>query len=207
MKDIYLRQMNSSSFAYIVPCLVRSLLCSLINQPILLIDNERYLISRLCSRKSPRWIRQSAMSTYQSALGEDAFQSAVKSLLQRTQQSKQTSSSTPSKKSPKKTRLPDKTSIKLEEPEIIDLTLDEDEDLNQSATKPIKLSEENIKPPVLFTTAMEQLNLSFFIETSDSAELDDLLGCLNVDELKDIMRKSRISIKGVSIRAPISVPS
>lgn len=91
-----------------------------------------------------------------------------------------------------------------QQPEIIDLTLDDDEEEEKKTPEPTQspISDQS-SSVTLDTTSIDltmdqpteghiELDLTFLAEDNASAELTDLIGCLSVEELKQIAKIMKI---------------
>jgi hypothetical protein len=120
-----------------------------------MIDTARYLLVRLALRKADKWHRLGELKYY-SELG-DSIPAAIDVLCE-----------DPSKVDPV---------VKVEEPhdpDVIDLTLDEDDE------------------PETSQRSQEPLDLLVFAEDESKMTLHELLICLSTDELKAVAKERRL---------------
>lgn len=150
-----------------------------------MVDNARYLLVRLVLRKPGQWFRVDKLK-YISELGEQGIQEAIVELC-KFPNYKPSASNPPRGKS-----VPPTDKASQRDTEIIDLTLDsEDEEpvagpsrpstLKHTASEPISMSSQSTEKP------------SIFAVDESHATLDELVSCLNVDELKSIARLMKIA--------------
>lgn len=138
--------------------------------------NARYLFIRLLLRKPATWHGLGSLN-YKSELG-DAILDAVHELCGN---------------EPKPTPV---IEIKEEEPEVIDLTVDEED------IKPMLKSSTSEDGPASEQSAPNSLETSsIFAESDSQATLQELLECLTVPQLKDLAK--RMKVKAESKRGPL----
>lgn len=137
----------------------------------------KYLLIRLCLRKSGKWHRLNSLK-YQNELGEE-IATALETLCVYPRQC-----------------LTKEHPIKQEEREIIDLTVDEIDTMKPS----YPLSEQSIAEAGPSSIKIEDLSLSekpcgdlsFFAQDHTHAELSELLECLSLDELRRLGKDMKI---------------
>ncbi|KAF8503697.1 VRR-NUC domain-containing protein [Russula emetica] len=137
----------------------------------------KYLLIRLCLRKSGKWHRLNSLK-YQHELGEE-IAPALETLCVYSRQ-----------------YLTEERPIKQEEREIIDLTLDELDTMKPS----FHLSEQSMTEAGPSSIKIEDLSLSeqpcgdlsFFAQDHTHAELSELLECLNLEELRRLAKDMKI---------------
>jgi Fanconi-associated nuclease 1 len=154
------------------------------------IDAAKYLLIRLCLRKSGKWHRLNSLK-YQHELGEEIV-TALETLCVYPRQ-----------------YLTEERPIKQEEREIIDLTLDEID-----TTKPSSpLSEQSMAEAGPSSIKIEDLSLSeqpcgdlsFFAQDHTHAELSELLECLSLEELRRLGKDMKIRSFSLNV-SNLSIP-
>jgi len=154
------------------------------------IDAAKYLLIRLCLRKSGKWHRLNSLK-YQHELGED-IAPALETLCVYPRQ-----------------YLTEEHPIKQEEREIIDLTLDEIDTIKPS----IPLSEQSTAEAGPSSIKIEDLSLSekpcgdlsFFAQDHTHAELSELLECLSLEELRRLGKDMKIRSFSLNV-SNLSIP-
>ncbi len=141
------------------------------------IDAAKYLLIRLCLRKSGKWHRLNSLK-YQHELGEE-IATALETLCVYLRQ-----------------YSTDERPIKQEEREIIDLTLDEIDTMKPSFPLSEQLMAEagpsSIKIEDLSLSEQPCGDLSFFAQDYTHAELSELLECLTLEELRRVAKDMKI---------------
>jgi fanconi-associated nuclease 1 len=141
------------------------------------VDAAKYLLIRLCLRKSGKWHRLSSLK-YQHELGEE-MATALETLCVYPRQC-----------------LTEERPIKEEEREIIDLTLDEIDTTIPSiplSGQPMAVAgPSSIKIEDLSLSEQPCGDLSFFAQDHTHAELSELLECLSLEELKRLAKDMKI---------------
>ena len=154
------------------------------------VDAAKYLLIRLCLRKSGKWHRFDSLK-YQHELGEE-IATALETLCVYPRQC-----------------LAEEGPIKQEEREIIDLTLDEIETIKPSFPP----SEQSTAEAGPSTIKIEDLSLSeqpcgdlsFFAQDHTHAELSELLECLSLEELRRLAKDMKV--RGFSLNVSnLSIP-
>ncbi|KAI0282107.1 VRR-NUC domain-containing protein [Russula aff. rugulosa BPL654] len=137
----------------------------------------KYLLIRLCLRKSGKWHRFDSLK-YQHELGEE-IATALETLCVYPRQC-----------------LAEEGPIKQEEREIIDLTLDEIETIKPSFPPSEQSTAEagpsSIKIEDLSLSEQPCGDLSFFAQDHTHAELSELLECLSLEELRRLAKDMKI---------------
>ena len=123
--------------------------------------SAKYLLVRLCLRKTEKWHRLSSLK-YESELG-DTILPALRELCGTAK---------------RKGKQPE-VKVKVEEPEIIDLTMDDEDDQPVAGPSTQRLLSPEILPP-------PPAKLEFLAEDSGEASLRELLECLSLPELKEV---------------------
>lgn len=140
------------------------------------IDAAKYLLIRLCLRKSGKWHRLNSLK-YQHELGEE-IATALETLCIYPKQC-----------------LTEGHPIKQEEREIIDLTLDEIDTTEPSfplSQSTAEAGPSSIKLEDLSLSEQPCGDLSFFAQDHTHAELSELLGCLSLEELRRVAKDMKI---------------
>ena len=141
----------------------------------LLIDKARYLLARLLLRKTGRWYRVKNLK-YASELGITGIQDAMAELC------------CLAKEQPDLPRSTQKSSSYCD-PVVIDLTLDEDDPPEQN------------RQMDGISDADETLEV--FAEDESRATLDELVSCLDVEELKNMSKTMKVQLPAkVNVSAP-----
>lgn len=145
------------------------------------VDPAKYLFIRLSLRKTDQWLKLADLR-YESELGQAGIVEAMKELCRAPKQ--------PS------TQIVASTHLHVhanEGPEIIDLTIDEEE----AAVVPIGLGDQH--PPMKSETEGEMQerkpDYTCMAHGIDDADNLDLLYCLNMDDLRDLIKKMKLSCK------------
>jgi Fanconi-associated nuclease 1 len=154
------------------------------------IDAAKYLLIRLCLRKSGKWHRLNSLK-YQHELGEEIV-TALETLCVYPRQ-----------------YLTEEHPIKQEEREIIDLTLDEIDTMKP----PFLLSEQSMAEAGPSSIKIEDLSLSeqpcgdlsFFAQDHTHAELSELLECLSLEELRRLGKDMKIRSFSLNV-SNLSIP-
>ncbi|KAK0211331.1 hypothetical protein DFS33DRAFT_1252122 [Desarmillaria ectypa] len=142
--------------------------------------HARYLLARLLCRKQNRWHSFNALHRYTSEIGEEGIRQAIADLsavLERSEEVK----------------------VKVEETEIIDLTIDEEEEEDH---RPVAEPSRLTTPPqtqskdVVFEAVIEDLDLSFFCKDESTMTLHEILETLPADQLRALAKETRVSPKG-----------
>jgi Fanconi-associated nuclease 1 len=157
------------------------------------IDAAKYLLIRLCLRKSGKWHRLNSLK-YQHELGEE-IATALETLCIYPKQC--LAEGHPIKQ------------IKQEEREIIDLTLDEIDTSEPS----FPLSEQSMAEAGPSSIKLEDLSLSeqpcgdlsFFAQDHTHAELSELLECLSLEELRRMAKDMKIRVFSLNV-SDLSIP-
>ncbi|KAI0053972.1 hypothetical protein FA95DRAFT_1551753 [Auriscalpium vulgare] len=140
----------------------------------------KYLLIRLCLRKSGKWLRFSSLK-YQSEIGA-TLEEALQAL---------SANSNPE--------------VKQEEPEVVDLTFDDDDEYSSVAPPRHPVKKEEISEPQAGPSSMKLEDhaladqcgdLSFFVHDHVHASMPELLGCLRTDELKSLARDMKVNTTG-----------
>jgi fanconi-associated nuclease 1 len=148
-------------------------------------DSAKYLLIRLCLRKPGKWHRLNSLK-YQQELGEDI--TTVLEML--CVYPKQCSA--------------EELSVKQEEREIIDLTLDE-MDLQSTMKSPAPLWEQPKAEAGPSSIQIEDISeqpcgdLSFFAQDHTQAELQELLECLTLEELRQLAKDMKIRSTSLNV--------
>ena len=154
------------------------------------IDAAKYLLIRLCLRKSGKWHRLNSLR-YQHELGEE-IATALETLCVYPRQ-----------------YLTEEHPIKQEEREIIDLTLDEIDTIKPSSPLPELSAAEagpsSIKIEDLFLSKLPCGDLSFFAQDHTHAELSELLECLSLEELRRLAKVMKIRSLSLNV-SNLSIP-
>ena len=154
------------------------------------IDAAKYLLIRLCLRKSGKWHRLNSLK-YQHELGED-IATALETLCIYPKQC-----------------LTEGHPIKQEEREIIDLTLDEIDTTEPS----LPLSDQSMAEAGPSSIRLEDVSLSeqpcgdlsFFAQDHTHAELSELLECLSLEELRRVAKDMKIRCFSLNV-SDLSIP-
>ncbi|PBK93269.1 hypothetical protein ARMGADRAFT_966786 [Armillaria gallica] len=142
--------------------------------------HARYLLVRLLCRKQNRWHSFNALHRYTSEIGEDGIRQAITDLAAALEPSEE-------------------AEVKVEEPEIIDLTLDEEE---KEDRKPVAGSSRLATPPQTqskdgaFEAVIENLDLSYFCKDESTMTLREILETLPADQVRALAKEARVSPKG-----------
>ncbi|PBK78858.1 hypothetical protein ARMSODRAFT_58544 [Armillaria solidipes] len=142
--------------------------------------HARYLLARLLCRKQNRWHSFNALHRYTSEIGEDGIRQAITDLAAAPEPS-------------------DEAEVKVEEPDIIDLTLDEEEEEDR---KPVAGPSRLATPPqtqskdAVFEAVMEDLDLSYFCKDESTMTLREILETLPADQVRALAKEARVSPKG-----------
>ncbi|KAG6812134.1 hypothetical protein H0H92_004249 [Tricholoma furcatifolium] len=151
--------------------------------------NARYCLVRLILRKTNVYHTVKSMEKFKNEVGEDGLDSAISELC------KDISYNTEVKQ-----ELGDDT---VPEVDIIDLTFDSDDeeetkpDLSSANSGPSRFNDQDVKPSLdtLFpppdATPYEP-DFSFFLEDETSMTLNDVLRRLNMDQLRDLVKDTRL---------------
>jgi Fanconi-associated nuclease 1 len=154
------------------------------------IDAAKYLLIRLCLRKSGKWHRLNSLK-YQHELGVE-IESAIETLCVYPRQ-----------------YLTEERPIKQGEREIIDLTLDEIDTMKPSFPLPeqsmTKAGPSSIKLEDLSLSEQPCEDLSFFAKDHTHAELSELLACLSLEELRRLGKDMKIRSFGLNV-SNLSIP-
>ncbi|KAI0076777.1 hypothetical protein K474DRAFT_1644316 [Panus rudis PR-1116 ss-1] len=143
--------------------------------------NAKYLLVRLCLRKTDRWHRLSQLK-YVHEIGDDGLTAALKELC-----GIATSDNRPEPPSKAKP----KAKGKKQEAEVIDLTLDSDEE-EEEKPDPQPVAGPSTPPPSL----PSEPNYDVFAYDDSDAELHELLDCLMTDELRDLAKRLKTKHNG-----------
>ena len=159
------------------------------------LDAAKYLLIRLCLRKSGKWHRLNSLK-YQHELGEE-IATALETLCVYPRH-----------------YLTEEHPIKQEEREIIDLTLDEMDTIEPS----FPLSGQSMAEAGPSSIKIEDLSLfwsnlcgdlSFFAQDHTHAELSELLECLSLEELRRLgkdMKTRSFSLNVSNLSIPVLNP-
>lgn len=141
------------------------------------VDAAKYLLIRLCLRKSGKWHRLSSLK-YQHELGEE-MGTALETLCIYPKQC-----------------LTEERPVEQEKREVIDLTLDEIDTMKPSFPlfeHPMaEAGPSSIKIEDLSLSEQSCGDLSFFAQDHTHAELTELLECLSLEELKRLAKDMKI---------------
>lgn len=132
-------------------------------------DKGRYLLIRLCLRKTDKWHRLDSLK-YQGELGDDILD-AVHELCSDSDASS----------------LKPYDHVKVEEKEIIDFTFDE------RSQQPVP-GPSNSQEPNCESAIRTEPDYSVFAEDDSHASLCELLECLLMDELKTIAKQMKLKL-------------
>ncbi|KAK0211693.1 VRR-NUC domain-containing protein [Armillaria fumosa] len=141
--------------------------------------HARYLLVRLLCRKQNRWHSFNALHRYTSEIGEDGIRQAITDLAVALEPSEE-------------------VEVKVEESEIIDLTLDEEEDEDR---KPVA-GPSRLAPPhtqskdAVFEAVMEDFDLSYFCKDESTMTLREILETLPADQVRALAKEARVSPNG-----------
>lgn len=141
-------------------------------------DSAKYLLVRLCLRKHDQWIRKNDLK-YHRELG-DNLSGAMRELCSAAQC---------------RPVVPD-PAVKIEEPDIIDLTFDDEGPLADSSK--IKLEEPSATSPI--SQLPVDPNYTAFADDDSKADLRQLLSCLKREELHDLAKERKIKPAGFNVR-------
>jgi hypothetical protein len=155
------------------------------------VDAAKYLLIRLCLRKSGKWHRLNSLK-YQHELGEE-IAPALKTLCVHPRQ-----------------YSTEERPIKQEEREIIDLTLDDEIDTIKPSSP---FTEQSIAEAGPSSIKIEDLSLSekpcgdlsFFAQDHTHAELSELLECLSLEELRLLAKDMKIRSFSLNV-SKLSIP-
>jgi Fanconi-associated nuclease 1 len=151
------------------------------------IDAAKYLLIRLCLRKSAKWHRLNSLK-YQHELGEE-IATTLETLCVCPRQ-----------------RSTDERPIKQEEREIIDLTLDEIDTMKPLSEQLMaEAGPSSIKIEDLSLSEQPCGDLSFFAQDHTHAELSELLECLTLEELRRVAKDMKIRSVSLNVSKP-SIP-
>lgn len=141
-------------------------------------DSAKYLLVRLCLRKHDQWIRKNDLK-YHRELG-DKLSDAMRELCSAAQ-------CRPAVHDP---------AVKIEDPDLIDLTFDDEEPLAHSSK--IKLEEPSAKSPI--SQLPVEPNYTAFADDDSKADLRQLMNCLKREELHDLAKERKIKPTGLTVR-------
>ena len=154
------------------------------------IDAAKYLLIRLCLRKSGKWHRLDSLK-YQHELGEE-IATALETLCVYPRQC-----------------LTEERNIKQEEREIIDLTLDEIDTMKPpfppSEQPMAEAGPSSIKIEDLSLSEQPCGDLSFFVQDHTHAYLSELLECLSLEELRRLAKDMKIRSFSLNV-SNLSIP-
>jgi fanconi-associated nuclease 1 len=139
-------------------------------------DNARFVLVRLCLRKSEKWFRTSDLEKYRSELG-DGMQAAMDELCRNAKLELQEQR---------------KLKMKLEEEsrEIIEISDDEQRPAVQ--TEHLLKTEDDIKSePGPSNIIADHCIPTILAKDEDYAELSELLDCLTADELRGLVKSMK----------------
>lgn len=142
--------------------------------------DAQYLLIRLCLRKEDKWHRISDLKYEKQIGGGDGIRKAIDDLC-----SPAASNETENQAQAPEVHQEPPQDVKQEEPEIIDLSIDEDNNAKEEEI-PIPLPPSSSQPAEILA----------FAEDDSVMTIKDLLGCLNLDELKDIAKQFKVKMKG-----------
>lgn len=163
---------------------------------------------KLCLRKSERWHRFDSLK-YQAELGE-GIPDAIAELCQRPQLQPPSSSDVVAeikveiKEEPILANLAPPEDCKPNPVEVIDLTLDSDDEAErerQPLAGPSHIQTSTPPPP---TTTTAEPDYSFFAEDAESASLRELMECLRVEELKALAKQVKVK-RTLNVRPLLSL--
>lgn len=141
-------------------------------------DGAKYLLVRLCLRKHDQWIRKSDLK-YHRELG-DKISDAMRELCSAAQ-------CRPTVHDP---------AVKIEDPDIIDLTFDDEEPLGASSK--IKFEETSATSPI--SQPLVEPDYTAFADDDSKADLRQLLSCLKREELHGLAKERKIKSTGLAVR-------
>ncbi|KAK0463511.1 VRR-NUC domain-containing protein [Desarmillaria tabescens] len=140
--------------------------------------HARYLLARLLCRKQNRWHSFNALHRYTSEIGEDGIRQAITDLSAALEPSEE-------------------AKVKVEEPEIIDLTLDEEEEEDRKpAAGPPAIPPPTRSKDAALEAVIQNLDLSFFCQDESTMTLHGILETLPADQLRALAKETRVSPKG-----------
>lgn len=159
--------------------------CAFLHLPLVLLarahyrkDGARYLLIRLCLRKTDQWIKLGDLK-YQRELGQAGILDAVRELCRN-----------PLAEARAKAQADFKPKVEPKEVDIHDLTMDNDE-LRMAKDPSPAAQEEQARP-----------DYTYFARDESQASLEELLDCLRLDDLKDLVRQMRLKTKDNKVRFP-----
>lgn len=178
---------------------------SLTDQPAL-IDNARYCLVRLLLRKPDRWHTEASMQKFTKEVGEEGLHRALVDLC--------IPFTTPVKTQEMEMEIPVK-----EEPEIIDLTFDFDEEedqkwaVNNAEAGPSRLD----RKPILETSLIDMKpglddisnrfgldftdpDIDFFCRSQTTMTLYEALNKLGTEDLKDLVKSNKVKPRKMVVR-------
>ncbi|KAG7448357.1 uncharacterized protein BT62DRAFT_767164 [Guyanagaster necrorhizus] len=140
----------------------------------------RYLLARLLCRKQNRWHSFNALHRYTSEIGEDGIRQAIADL------------------SAALLEPSEEAEVKVEEPEIIDLTFDEEEeDDREPVAGPSRLATPQTQnTDAVFEAVVENLDLTYFCKDESTMTLREILETLPADHLRALVKETRVGPKG-----------
>jgi Fanconi-associated nuclease 1 len=155
----------------------------------------------LILRKPGQWFRLDKLK-YISELGEQGIKDAIVELCTfPNYEASKDESSLPSSSSAPPSRKPSQADTA-----VIDLTLDSDEEMEQpvpsSSRTPPALEHSKSDPTPTILSSQSTATPSIFAQDESHATLDELVSCLNVDELKSIARMMKIAKPPTTVSLP-----
>jgi hypothetical protein len=150
------------------------------------VEEARYLLVRLCLRKEDKWHRLDQLK-YQRDIGDPAkIKQAIRELCNDGSVHEE----------------PSEQEVKQGEPEIIDLTLDDEDDEPQSISTaaPVQtlIVEEESEEPGLSQASSDVVDPGPLALAEDETKMEnrELLECLNADELKKFAKQMKLKLNG-----------
>lgn len=182
-------------------------------------DESKFLLFRLLFRKPDQWFRLDKLN-YVKELGSlEAVQSALVGLCEACR----SNSDTPAEREDRKASTSSEYDWMKEQTEIIDLTLDEDEieidvKFSKSSGPPsLDAPSEQLHPPSTIkenassdccssgsVTGKATDELDLFIQDEQYATLEDLIACLNVEEMKVMAKTLKITKVNLKVRSNLA---
>lgn len=142
-------------------------------------DKAKYLLIKLCLRKTDRWLKLADLK-YQRELGEDGILEAMRELC---------GDPAPDPTTQPETVEDTKPNAETK-PGVIDLTIEDENEAQDAAVHPSELGTAHLEEAQLRAPDYTYLALS-----ANGADLVDLLDCLPVPELRDLIKKMKLTCK------------
>ncbi|KAK0482662.1 VRR-NUC domain-containing protein [Armillaria novae-zelandiae] len=140
--------------------------------------HARYLLARLLCRKQNRWHSFNALHRYTSEIGEDGIRQAITDLAAALEPSEE-------------------AKVRVEESEIIDLTLDEEEEDRKPVAGPSRLATPHTQSKdAVFEHVMEDFDLSYFCKDESTMTLREILETLPADQVRALAKEAKVSPNG-----------